>query len=154
MYLLGLNWADTADRDGCDNIGFWGLEFRSEVAASRPFLRIETFPSFRMIPGPSLPRVSDGAHPSNRGGPWRQLDGTWFPDDPEEVRGGGGSSSVRNRTDFAGWGRKVFVVRDMHNSHHRKCLSMMHSEYYTSDSLKSSDRHYLVYIVLLWVRSD
>lgn len=73
-YLLGLNGADTADRDGCDT-GFWGFAFRSEVAASWPFLRIETFPSFRMIPGPSLPRVSDGAHASNGGGPWRQLDG-------------------------------------------------------------------------------
>lgn len=93
-----------ADRDGCDDVGFCGLEFRSEKVVSMPFLRIGTFPSLRMIPGPSLPRVSDGAHTSNGGGPGRQLDGTGFPDDQEEVRGlgGGESSAVRNRTDFAG----------------------------------------------------
>lgn len=71
------------------------------MAFSMPFLRIGAFPSLRMIPGPSLPSVSDGAHTSS-GGP--QLEGTWFPDDQEEVRrlGGGESSSVKNRTDFAG----------------------------------------------------
>ena len=75
-YLLGLNCADTADRGGCENIGFWGLEFGSEVAVSRPFLRTDTFPSLRTMPGPSLPRVREGAHTSNGGGPWWQLDGT------------------------------------------------------------------------------
>lgn len=57
-----------------------------------------------MIPGPSLPRVSDGAHTSSGLGPGRLLEGTWFPDDQEEIRGvvGGESSFVTNRTDFAG----------------------------------------------------
>lgn len=103
VYLLGLNWADKADSDDCEDSGFCGFEFR--LAVSRPFLRIGPFPSLRIIPGPSLPRVSDGAHTSKRGGPGWQLGGTWVPDDQEEVRGlrGGESSSVRNRTDFAGY---------------------------------------------------
>lgn len=134
-YLLGLNWADTADSDGCDNIGFCGLEFRSEVAVSLPFLRIGAFPSLRMIPGPSLPSVSDGAHTSNAGGPGRELEGTWFPDDQEEVRGlgGGESSSVKNRTDFARYGSKIFTVRHMQNSDHKNSVKTMHTEYLTSD---------------------
>lgn len=75
-YLLGLNCAVMAAGDGCDGSGFCGFELRSEMTASRPFLRIGAFPSLRMIPGPSLPRVSDGAQTSNGGGPGRQLDGT------------------------------------------------------------------------------
>lgn len=62
-----------------------------------------------MIPGPSLPRVSDGAHTSIGDGPGRELEETWLPNTPEEEEEaeawglrGGESSSVRNRTDFAG----------------------------------------------------
>lgn len=102
---MGLNWADTAERDGCDDTnGFGRLEFRSEMDASSPFLRTGAFPSLRMIPGPSLPKVREGAHTSNGRGPGRLLEDTWLPDDQEEVRslGGGESSSVRNRTVFTG----------------------------------------------------
>lgn len=103
-YLLGLNCADMADRDGCGNIGFWGFMVKSEVFVSWPFQGMETFPSLRMMPGPSLPIVRDGAHTSSGGGPWWLLEWTWLPDDQEEVRSlvGGDSSSVTNRTDFAG----------------------------------------------------
>lgn len=58
-----------ADSDGWADTGFGGLEFRSVTAVSRPFLRIGALPSLIMIPGPSLPRVSDGAHTSSGGGP-------------------------------------------------------------------------------------
>lgn len=74
LYLLGLNCADTADRDGCGNIDFWGFKDKSEVFVSWPFQGMETFPSLRMIPGPSLPMVRDGAHTSSGGGPWWLLE--------------------------------------------------------------------------------
>lgn len=69
-----------------------------------PFLRVGAFPSLRIIPGPSLPKVSDGAHTSSGGGAGAKLDGTWLPEDQEEVRSRGSevSSSVRKRTDLAG----------------------------------------------------
>lgn len=46
------------------------------MGVSKPFLRIGAFPSLRMIPGPSRPKVRDGAQTSNRGRPGRQLEGT------------------------------------------------------------------------------
>lgn len=103
-HLLGLNCADTADSGV--HIGFCRFEFRSDTVVSMPFRRTGAFPSFSMMPGPSLPRVSDGAQTSNNGGPEWLLLGTWLPEDQEEVlgRGKGESSSVRNRTDFAGCG--------------------------------------------------
>jgi len=83
------------------------LEFRSEIwLDSRPFRSTGTFPSLRMIPGPSLPRVRDGAHTSSGGGPRRVLpvEASGVPEDQEAVLGrmGGESSSARNRTDFVG----------------------------------------------------
>lgn len=74
------------------------------MALSRPFLRTGALPSLRMIPGPSLPRVSDGAHTSRGRGPGWPVQAAWLPEDQEEVRrpGGGESSSVRNLTDFVG----------------------------------------------------
>lgn len=79
------------------------------MAVSSPFRRIGPFPSLRIIPGPSLPSVSDGAHTSKGRGPGRLLERTWFPDDQEAVRclGGGESSFVTNRTDFADYGNKT-----------------------------------------------
>lgn len=73
---MGLNWADTADRDGCDDTGFCRLEFTSQTAVSSPFLRIGAFPSLRIIPGPSLPKVSEGAHTSNGRDLGWELEGT------------------------------------------------------------------------------
>lgn len=90
--------------DGCSNIGLWGLEVKSKVVVSWPFQGMDTFPSLRTIPGPSLPIVRDGAQTSSGGGPRWLLGCTWLPEDQEVVRGrvGGEVSSVRNRTDFAG----------------------------------------------------
>lgn len=74
-YLLGLNCADTADNVGCEVVGFW-LVYISVMAVSSPLRRIGPFPSLRIIPGPSLPSVSDGAHTSKGRGPGRLLERT------------------------------------------------------------------------------